>query len=284
MEQKPLVTIGIPVYNGAKTIRTTLDSVVAQTFRDFVAVISDNASDDSTPDICKEYAKLDDRIKYHRQKKNIGLFENFYHLLNTAQTELFVWLAADDYWDKTFLEKNVNAVTSDYDLVGSIGQVSYYEKPNKKINKNRKIKRYFSYDEYPKHDDMAARVSFYLRLGNAEDMYALYRTKILQQCTGKNYTACDLAVILKALKFGRIKRLDETLLYRSGLGASSYRARYFSEWNDYGLLGLAVPYLPLTAWVWRNLGTKVFIKNLDYLMSKNLSAVISQIQWYLRRK
>ena len=46
------LTIGMPVYNGAATIRQALDSLLLQTARDFVLVISDNCSTDDTSRIC----------------------------------------------------------------------------------------------------------------------------------------------------------------------------------------------------------------------------------------
>jgi len=53
------VAIGMPVWNGEAFLSEAIDSILAQTYGDFVLVISDNASTDSTPDICRAYAKLD---------------------------------------------------------------------------------------------------------------------------------------------------------------------------------------------------------------------------------
>ena len=59
----PKVTIGMPVYNGARHLARALDSLLAQTFTDFELVIADNASTDRTGDICKDYAARDARIR-----------------------------------------------------------------------------------------------------------------------------------------------------------------------------------------------------------------------------
>ena len=50
----PKISIGIPVYNGEKFIRKCIESVLQQTNRNFELIISDNASTDSSPEICKE--------------------------------------------------------------------------------------------------------------------------------------------------------------------------------------------------------------------------------------
>ena len=77
-----LLTIGVPVFNGEKTISRCIDSLLNQTFDDFKLIISDNASTDSTRKICEDYAKKDSRIRYIKQKKNIGLVPNWNFILN----------------------------------------------------------------------------------------------------------------------------------------------------------------------------------------------------------
>jgi len=53
----PLVTIGLPVFNSERYLRNSLDSLLGQTYTDFVLIISDNASEDATPVICDEYVR-----------------------------------------------------------------------------------------------------------------------------------------------------------------------------------------------------------------------------------
>ncbi len=68
----PPVSIGMPVFNGEKYIVPALESILGQSFSDFELVISDNASDDRTPEICQEVAGKDPRIRYFRQPTNVG--------------------------------------------------------------------------------------------------------------------------------------------------------------------------------------------------------------------
>ena len=56
VSQHPLVSIGMPVYNGSRYIREALDSLLAQSYPEFELQISDNASSDETPDICTPLA------------------------------------------------------------------------------------------------------------------------------------------------------------------------------------------------------------------------------------
>jgi glycosyltransferase involved in cell wall biosynthesis len=88
-----------------------LDSLLEQSFKDFELIISDNASTDKTPEICREYAAKDQRIRYFRQPKNLGQQRNFNFLLQQAQGEYFMWAASDDSWGSEFIEILVNALT-----------------------------------------------------------------------------------------------------------------------------------------------------------------------------
>ena len=63
---KPILTVGLPVYNRDKFLRESLDALLGQTFTDFELIISDNASTDVTEDICREYLRRDGRIRRSR--------------------------------------------------------------------------------------------------------------------------------------------------------------------------------------------------------------------------
>ena len=62
MKNKPVVSIVLPTYNGAKYIRESLDSILAQTFQDWELIIVNDCSTDETPQIAAEYAKRDEVV------------------------------------------------------------------------------------------------------------------------------------------------------------------------------------------------------------------------------
>ncbi len=95
-DEAPLVTVGIPVFNGEKYLREAIESVLAQEGVSFELVLADNASTDGTRDICREYAKRDARVRYHRSGENVGLNRNFKRAVKLAQGSYFTWLAHDD--------------------------------------------------------------------------------------------------------------------------------------------------------------------------------------------
>lgn len=101
--QAALVTIGIPTRNGAKSLRRALDSLVVQDYPSFEIVISDNASTDTTPQLCAEYAEHFSFIRFYRNKNNIGIVPNFRRVLTMASGEYFMWAADDDWWAPQFV-------------------------------------------------------------------------------------------------------------------------------------------------------------------------------------
>ena len=107
---RPAVTIGLPVYNGARFLRRAVDALLAQTFTDFELVIADNASTDETPAIASEYAASDTRVRYVRAPVNAGVEANFLRVLREASGRYFMWAGCDDWWAPNFVEQTVDAL------------------------------------------------------------------------------------------------------------------------------------------------------------------------------
>jgi len=115
---EPLVTIGVPVYNGAAMLRDMLDSLAGQTFARFRVVICDNASTDATAEIAQEFAARDPRFVYHRNPENIGAAPNFNRVWELDHaTRYYKWAAHDDIYAPTYLERCVAVLEADPDVV-----------------------------------------------------------------------------------------------------------------------------------------------------------------------
>lgn len=113
MSEPPLVTVGLPAYNSERFIRRSIDSLLAQTFADFVLIISDNASTDGTPHICQKYVESDRRVRYFRNPTNIGNPRNFNRVFELTTTKYLKWSTTDDYWEPTFLERALEVMERD---------------------------------------------------------------------------------------------------------------------------------------------------------------------------
>jgi glycosyltransferase involved in cell wall biosynthesis len=108
---KPLVTIGIPVFNGEEFVEDAVRSAMGQTFRDLEIVISDNASTDSTADILERLAAEDPRIRIFRNATNLGAAPNYNRCFEEGRGTFFKWLAHDDRMKPSFVKAAVDALT-----------------------------------------------------------------------------------------------------------------------------------------------------------------------------
>lgn len=113
----PLVSIGLPVYNGERFLPQALDSLLGQTLTDLELIISDNASTDSTAEICREYAASDARVRYIRQEANFGPQRNWNFVAGQARGRYFKWATANDFCERQMLEKCVAALSADASIV-----------------------------------------------------------------------------------------------------------------------------------------------------------------------
>lgn len=113
----PMVEIGLVVRNGADHIAEAIESWRAQTRDDWRLVIYDNASTDDTPAIARRYGAYDPRIRLDRHERDIGMTGNFRFALARAQAPLFCWSAADDLRDPRFLERLLDHLEHDQDLL-----------------------------------------------------------------------------------------------------------------------------------------------------------------------
>jgi glycosyltransferase involved in cell wall biosynthesis len=110
MSTAPRLSVGLPVYNGSAYVAESIEALLGQTFEDFELIISDNASTDDTGAICRRYEKLDSRVRYFRQTRNVGLAPNHNFCARRARGELFKWAAGDDLYARDLLEKCVAAL------------------------------------------------------------------------------------------------------------------------------------------------------------------------------
>jgi glycosyltransferase involved in cell wall biosynthesis len=113
----PRLSIGVPVYNGEDYIAEALTSHLEQDFTDFEIVVSDNCSDDATPQIVKEFVENDPRVTYTRNEDNIGGPANFNRLFRLTSGELFRWAAADDRIEPGYLSKVVSMMDDNPGIV-----------------------------------------------------------------------------------------------------------------------------------------------------------------------
>jgi GT2 family glycosyltransferase len=120
-----LVSIGLPVRNGAARIPDVVASVLAQDHADLELVITDNASTDDTEAVCRELAAAEPRISYHRHPENLGILGNFQAAMRLARGEFFRWVSDDDRLEPYCVSKSLAVFEGDDRLILVTGQLAY---------------------------------------------------------------------------------------------------------------------------------------------------------------
>ncbi len=113
----PLLSVGMPVYNGEKWIEESIGFILEQSMSDLELIIADNASTDNTEKICRHVAEQDSRVRYHRNATNIGLYRNFDRVFELATGKYFKWSADSDFCLDGFFEKCVAVLEARPDVV-----------------------------------------------------------------------------------------------------------------------------------------------------------------------
>ena len=123
---RPRVSVGMPVYNGGKSLAKALDNVLAQTLPAFEIIISDNGSSDETAEICQKYASENPSIRYFRQAETTNATRNFRFVAEQAKGDYFMWSAHDDIRDMEFVERLSAALEVNPNAVLAFGDVVQY--------------------------------------------------------------------------------------------------------------------------------------------------------------
>ena len=290
----PKLTIGMPVYNGELFIKRAIESILAQTFTDFELIISDNASTDSTQEICQNFSKKDNRIRIFKQEKNIGVHRNFYFLLSQAKGEYFAWTAVDDYLDKDFMEKNLKVLESHDSIVSSIGKIVPYGTESLKIdsklidtsNYPKFVKNYVKrgrhkkmIDAGPVSGDINTKIRNLLKITKSLGRwYGVHRTEQLKQCIVKKpFINVEVAVFLNLLRLGDFYEESSTTLYEFDEGVSSRGIINMAKNSEHNLFEIIFPFYPFTTWLIQNLGTITYMRNFDILLKMNLGGGVALI-------
>lgn len=205
----PRVSIGVPVYNGERYIAETLDSLLAQTYKDFELIICDNASTDGTQQICRTYVERDTRVRYVRNAENIGASKNYMLALELSSGEYFRWANSDDLFAPEGLARCVEILDREPSVVLAYPKTKLIDERGKVIS------------EY--HDEMHIQSSkaserfaqVFARLGYVNVIYGLMRANILRR-TGllRSFPGGDIPLVAELSLYGKFHEIPEFLFSR----------------------------------------------------------------------
>ncbi|MEM6480281.1 MAG: glycosyltransferase [Pseudomonadota bacterium] len=206
----PVVSIGLPVYNGSDFLAEALDAILAQEFGDFELIISDNASTDATAEICAQYANLDKRISVIRHPENLGAAKNYNHVFQRASAKYFKWAAHDDIILPEFLSRCVAAFEA-YPKPCAIvyPQSEFIDETGQVVRGDRNTMH--STSSFP-----AARVHRAVQaMGLVTAVFGLFNRDILSRTRLiGSFVASDYVLLLECALLGAVLHLDGQPLFQ----------------------------------------------------------------------
>jgi glycosyltransferase involved in cell wall biosynthesis len=237
--RRPRVSIGVPVFNGAEYLEDCLDSLLAQTYGDLEILISDNASNDRTPAICRAYGERDPRIRYYRQRENIGAAANYNFLVRQATGEFFKWAAHDDVCAPDLVARCVAALDDSPTAVLAFGRTGFIDDAGEPLH---------GYDvpiRWSNHEAAFDRLREQLAIPDAALQHmctrqfgVLRRDALLRTSLVRSHPASDLVLMLELALLGGLVEVDERLFFVRLHESSSLRANQsatdVARWYDPG--------------------------------------------------
>ena len=254
------LTIGMPLYNNAPTIRRALDSLLAQTFRDFSILISDDGSTDGTPSICEEYARRDARITVVRQPRNLN-YGNFRFVLRDADTPFFMFAAGDDYWHPDYARRMIDVLDRQGDVVCAVSRVMFM-KDGQQIAAATGTRALES--------DRAENIARFLEAGDDNSrMYGVFRTDVARRAfPTRDFFGYDWAFSVGTLQFGKHVEVPDVMMWRDHTDPSRY-IEYVRR-DARGPLNRVLPMLQLTKDVLLRLRIPITADTVKQLLNLNL--------------
>lgn len=199
----------MPAYNGERWIAASIESILSQTYDNLELIISDNASTDSTAEICQDYAASDPRVRYLRQETNLGASENYNAVFRSARAPYFKWASSNDLCHASFLEKCLAAFQDRPDLALIYPRARLFEEePGDGEDYD---------DDFDLPEDSPCRrfEGLVSRMGLNNIMNGVIRSEVLSKTPLiKPYFSSDIVLMAEVALHGKISEVREVLFYR----------------------------------------------------------------------
>lgn len=211
LKEYPLVSIGMPTYNGARRIGKAFESILKQGYPNIEVVVSDNCSTDDTREVCEKVSLENPFIRYLRHPKNVGILSNFETVLKEAKGKYFMWLSDDDTVEPGAIAKCVEFLEENPDYQIATGKVRYW--------RNGKVSHL---EELNLEDDNATRrvKKYYGWVRWGAMVHGLMRTSVAQRIDIRRVYGSDWHYVANLVYLGKIRTLD-IIGYNKSLGGSS---------------------------------------------------------------
>ncbi len=221
----PLVSIIIPVYNSARYLNDTLNSVLNQQFKDWELIIVDDRSTDNSVEIMKRFSELDDRIFVIEHKKNSGVSEARNSGIKISKGKYITFLDSDDIWDDEKLAVQLIFMI-EHNCVLSHTAYRKIDEEGKILNPSIPVSKSVSYRGLLKHNEIGLSTSMYYaatlgkryfgNIGRTDFIYWLNILKSQQVSLGIDKPLVSYRIHKNSLSYNKLKSALKTWqVYRS---------------------------------------------------------------------
>ncbi len=208
MIASPRLSVGLPVYNGQNYLAESLDAILSQSYSDFELVISDNASTDTTEEMCQDYARRDARIRYIRQHKNLGAARNHDVVMQESRGEYFKWASHDDLYGTDLLARCVEALDEHPEIVLCHANMAYVDGSGNLLSR---------YDYTLRTDSPSAPERFrsLLFTEGGDDEYGVVRSDVIRRVRpAASYHHPGRTLVAEIALHGPFFQIPELLYFR----------------------------------------------------------------------
>jgi glycosyltransferase involved in cell wall biosynthesis len=211
--ETPLVSIGLPVYNGENFVAEAIQCVLDQTFSDWELIVCDNSSTDRTATICCEFAAHDSRIRVYHNARNMGVAFNFNEVFRLSRGRYFKWITHDDLFAPGFIESCIQELEKDDQVVLAFPKISYVDADGRPLRRQASELSILE----PTAQTRVNRLMLLETQGTDIfwSLYGLTRRDVLEQ-TGLMglYSGSDQVLILEIAVRGCLKQIEQELFFR----------------------------------------------------------------------
>ena len=273
-----LISIVLPIYNGEKYMRESIESIIMQSYHNWELIIVNDCSTDNTAEIANEYVKKDKRIKYYKNDNNMRLPRTLNRGFSLSKGDYLTWTSDDNLFKQGAFEKMVDALKKDnadfvyasYETIDENGNYLDYVQTNKMgkyeiIGHNvvgacfmytRKV--YETIGDYDDNYTLVEDYDYWLRIfakfnvTNIEEVLYSYRfhsgALTSTERAEKINSVCEEVILKNRPSFGKLNNLQKYYLY-SGLNKcrqamlenkDKYKGKYII-YNNYYLLFYRIP-------------------------------------------
>ena len=217
-----IIAIGATLYNRAPYLPEAVDSILAQTCRDFRLVLVDDGSDDDTEAIAREYAARDARVTYIRHRTRQGMTATWRHAFETAAADrrvrYFAWASDHDRWHPRWLETLLSELRANPHLVIAYPHTRRIDPDGQLLDKPSRL------FDTAGMSDLDERWPFVCResVASGDMVYGLMRADAVRKAGIFRDVMCPDRLLMTELALhGEFRQVPDELWFRREFGGAS---------------------------------------------------------------